>query len=254
MKKKLKLTFGLNEILLLVLEINLGFAGLAMIAAAFSGQSSQLYAPARTMIGMLPALFCVGFASWLVYRLRCVRLAKNRAAGLAGATCLGIVALSFGAAVGKLSMVCMTDGFRDAVNYSINSPLQKEAGLMSFLAFIGIGLVFGATFVLRVGKSEDITPVSKESLRDQINELGQRVVGDWSEQLVCRMDALVADGDVLAAIGIYRRETSCTAEEASRIVDDWPEQRLRLQLEFLTKRLQIPESTTTPIQVAILPV
>lgn len=238
MKKKLRLTFGLNEILLLVLEINLGFAGLVMIAASLSGQSSQLYAPARTMTGMLPALFCVGFASWLVYRLRCIRRAENRAAGLAGALCLGVVALSFGAAVGKLSMVCMTDGFREAVNYSINSPLQKQAGLMSFLAFIGIGLVFGATFVLRAGKGDDIKGVSNESLHEQIGEIGQRVVRNWSEQLVSRMDALIANGDLVAAIGIFRQETSCTADEASRVVDDWPEQRLHLQLELLKTQLR----------------
>ena len=244
MKKKLRLTFGLNEILLLVLEINLGFAGLVMIAASLSGQSSQLYAPARTMTGMLPALFCVGFASWLVYRLRCIRRAENRAAGLAGALCLGVVALSFGAAVGKLSMVCMTDGFREAVNYSINSPLQKQAGLMSFLAFIGIGLVFGATFVLRAGKGDDIKGVSNESLHEQIGEIGQRVVRNWSEQLVSRMDALIANGDLVAAIGIFRQETSCTADEASRVVDDWPEQRLRLQLELLTTQLRNSGDTT----------
>lgn len=244
MKKKLRLTFGLNEILLLILEINLGFAGLTMIVAAFSGQSSELYAPARTMTGMLPALFCVGFASWLVYRLRCIRKAENRAAGLAGAMCLGVVALSFGAAVGKLSMVCMTDGFREAVNYSINSPLQKQAGLMSFLAFIGIGLVFGATFVLRAGKDDDVKGVSNESLHEQIGEIGQRVVRNWSGQLVSRMDALIANGDLVAAIGIFRQETSCTADEASRVVDDWPEQRLRLQLELLTTQLRNSGDTT----------
>tara|TARA_R110002072_G_scaffold13481_1_gene56804 strand:- start:283913 stop:284677 length:765 start_codon:yes stop_codon:yes gene_type:complete len=254
MKKKIRLTFTLNEILLLAVEINLAFAGLLMIAAAFSGQSEQLYAPARTMIGMLPALFCVGFASWLVYRLRCVRRARNRFAGLAGAMCLGIVALSFGAAVGKLSMVCMTDGFHEAVNYSINSPLQKQAGLMSFLAFVGIGLVFGATFVLRAGKENDRQSLSSEALHVQIGEIGQQFVGDWSEQLVSRMDSLVTDGDFLAAIGIYRHETGCTAEEASRIVDDWPEQRLRLQLEVLTRLLQTPvgpaTSSTTPASLA----
>jgi hypothetical protein len=177
MMKNLRLTFGLNEILLLALEINLGFAGLVMIAASLSGQSSQLYASARTMTGMLPALFCVGFASWLIYRLRCIRQAKNRAAGLAGAMCLGVVALSFGAAVGKLSMVCMTDGFQQAVNDSISSPLQKQAGLMSFLAFIGIGLVFGATFVLRAGKSDDVKGVSTESLHEQIGDIFGALIG-----------------------------------------------------------------------------
>jgi hypothetical protein len=217
-----------------------------MITASLSGESSQLYVSARAMTGMLPALFCVGFASWLVYRLRCVRKARNRAAGLVGAMCLGIVALSFGAAVGKLSMVCMTDGFREAVNYSIDSPLQKQAGLMSFLSFIGIGLVFGATFVLRAGKGDDVQGLVDESLHEQIGEIGQRYVGDWSEQLVSRMDALITDGDLVAAIGIYRNETSCTAEEASRVVDDWPEQRLRLQLELLTNRLQVSESTMAP--------
>jgi hypothetical protein len=249
MTKRLKLTFTLNEILLLGLEINLGFAGLVMIAAALTGQSEQLYAPARQMSGMLPALFCVGFASWLVYRLRCVRQARSRAAGLAGAMCLGIVALSFGAAVGKLSMFCMTDGFHEAVNHSISSPLQKQAGLMSFLAFVGIGLVFGATFVLRAGKGYDRDDLTSEALHAQIGEIGQQFVGDWSEQLVSRMDSLVTDGDSLAAIGLYRHETGCTAEEASRVVDDWPEQRLRLQLEVLTSLLQAPvghaTSTTT---------
>ena len=252
MKKKFRLTLGLNEILLLILELNLGFAGLVMIAASLNGQSSQLYASARAMTGMLPALFCVGFASWLVYRLRCIRQAKNRVAGLVGALCLGIVALSFGAAVGKLSMVCMTDGFKDAVNYSINSPLQKQAGLVSFLAFIGIGLAFGATFVLRAGKGNDVGTVSSESLHEQIVELGQQVVGDWSAQLVARMDEFIASGDAESAIGIYRQETSCSAAEASRVIDDWPEQRLRLQLELLKNRLQNSGNTNVPVSFAAL--
>ena len=132
----------------------------------------------------------------------------------------------------------MTDGFREAVNYSINSPLQKQAGLMSFLAVIGIGLVFGATFVLRAGKGDDVQGVSNESLHEQIGEIGQRVVRNWPEQLVSRMDVLIANGDLVAAIGIFRQETSCTADEASRVVDDWPEQRLRLQLELLTTQLR----------------
>ncbi len=253
MKKKLQLNFSLNEILLLVLELNLGLAGVTMIAASLSGESSQLYASARTMTGMMPALFCVGFASWLVYRLRCVQRAKSRAAGLAGAMCLGIVALSFGAAVGKLSMVCMTEGFREAVNYSISSPLQKQAGLMSFLASIGIGLVFGATFVLRAGKGNNARIASSETLHEQIGEIGQQFVGDWSEQLVSRMDSLVSDGDSLAAIGIYRQETGCTADEASQVVDDWPEHRIRLQLELLTSRLQ-SSCRSTPSDTVAAPV
>jgi hypothetical protein len=240
MKNKLRLTFRLNEILLLILEINLGLAGLVMIAASLSGKSGELYAPARTLISMLPAVMCVGFASWVVYRLRCVRQAQNRVAGLVGALCLGIVALSFGAAVGKLSMVCMTNGFREAVEYSISSPLQKQAGLNAFLTFIGIGLVFGATFVLRAGKGEDAKTVSNETLHAQIGEIGQRVFKNWSEQLVSRIDTLVADGDSAAAVTLYCQESGCATEEASHVIDDWPEQRLRLQLELLTNQLPTP--------------
>jgi hypothetical protein len=148
-------------------------------------------------------------------------------------------------------MVCMTDGFREAVNYSISSPLQKQAaGLTSFLAFIGIGLVFGATFILRAGKGNDVKIASSEALREQIGEIGQQFVGDWSEQLVSRMNSLVSAGDSLAAIGIYRQETGCTAEEASRVVDDWPEHRLRLQLELLTSRLQSSGGSTASATVA----
>ena len=235
-----RLTFRLHEILLLILEMNLGFAGLVMFVAALSGRSGDLYAPARAMVGMLPALFCVGFASWLVYRLRCIRRAQNRNAGLAGAVCLGIVAVSFGAAVGKLSMFFVTDGFRQAVEYSINSPLQKQAGLASQLAFIGIGLVFGVTFLLRAGKGDESQAVSNETLHAQIREIGRRVFVNWSEQLVSRIDSLVEAGDSAAAIALYRSETNGDAAEALRVINDWPEQRLRLQLELLTNQLQTP--------------
>lgn len=253
MKNRLRLTFRLNEILLLILEINLGIAGLVMIAASMSGQSSELYASARTLVSMLPAMMCVGFAAWVVYRLRCIRQAQNRVAGLVGAMCLSVVALSFGAAVGKLSMVCMTDGFRETVEFSISSPLQKQAGLNSFLAFIGIGLVFGATFVLRAGKGEYTPTVSNETLHAQIDEIGQRVFRNWSEQLVSRIDALVADGDSAAAIKLYCQESGCANEEASRVIDDWPEQRLRLQLELLTRQLPSPtDSVSTQPAAATL--
>jgi hypothetical protein len=213
----------------LILKINLGLAGLVMVAASLSGQSSELYAPARTLISMLPAVMCVGFASWVVYRLRCVRQAQNRVAGFVGAMCLGVVALSFGAAVGKLSMVCMTDGFRGAVEFAISSPLQKQAGLNSFLTFIEIGLVFGATFVLRAGKGEHAKTVSNETLRAKIGEIGQRVFRNWSRGLTC--------WSLTATVKLYCQESGCATEDASRVIDDWPEQRLRLQLELLTNQL-----------------
>jgi hypothetical protein len=66
------------------------------------------------------------------------------------------------------------------------------------------------------------------------------------------MDALIAAGNLVAAIGIYRQETCCTAEEVSRVVDDWPEQRLRLQLDLLTTRLQYPGRTTSSEAAASL--
>lgn len=238
MKKQRRLTFRFSELLLLVFEINLGFACMAMIAATFSGQFGQLYAPARSLMSMLPAMLCVGFASWFLYRVRCIRQADSQVAGLLGAVCLALVALSFGAAVGKLSMVCMTDGFQEAVEYAISNPLQKLAGRMSLLAFIGIGLVFGATFVLQAGRRDHANSVSNDSLHFQIGNIGQRVIQNWSEQLVTRIDALVQCGDHAAAVRMYEQETGSNKEDATRVIDDWPEQRLRLQLEVLVTHLQ----------------
>lgn len=243
MKKKFRLTFSLHETLLLILEVNLGFAGLVMIAAALTGQPDQLYAPARAMVGMLPAMSCVGFAAWLVYRLRCIRRAGHRAAGLAGALCLGIVAIGFGAAVGKLTMVCVTDGFRDAVEFAISSPLQQQAGMTSLLAFIGIGLVFGVTFVCEAGRMDRRLMVSNETLHAQIDEIGQRVSTNWSEQLVARIDPLVERGDSAAAVTLFSTETGADRTESARVIADWPEQRLRLQLELLRSQLQVPAVT-----------
>lgn len=240
MKKKFRLTFSLHEILLLILEVNLGFAGLVMIAAALTGQPDQLYAPARALFGMLPAMSCVGFAAWLVYRLRCIRRAGHRAAGLTGALCLGIVALSFGAAVGKLTMVCVTDGFRDAFEFAISSPLQQQAGMTSLLAFTGIGMVFGVTFICEVGRMDRRLTVSNETLHAQIDELGRHVFTDWSEQLVARIDRLVGRGDSAAAARLFSTETGADSTESVRVIADWPEQRLRLQLDLL--RSQFPVS------------
>ena len=49
---------------------------------------------------------------------------------------------------------------------------------MSFLAFTGIGLVFGATFVLKAGEGDDVKGVSNASLHKQIGDIGQWVVGN----------------------------------------------------------------------------
>lgn len=248
MKKPFRLTFSLHELLLLMLEMNLGFAGLVMIAAALTGQPERIYAPVRSMFGMLPAVACVAFAAWLVYRLQCVRKAPNRRAGLLGAFCLGVVSLSFGAAVGKLTMICVTDGFRDAVELAISSPLQQQAGMTSMLAFISIGLVFGVTFVCQAGRQDRRLAVSNESLHAQIDEIGQQVLPDWSTQLVTRIDSLVECGKSAVAASLYSMETGVDRAEAERVIADWPEQRLRLQLELL--RSQLPQAVDARKDIA----
>lgn len=67
--------------------------------------------------------------------------------------------------------------------------------------------MYGATFVFRDDKSDDVNGVSNESFHDQICEISQRVVGNWSWQLVSRMDVLIANNELMDAIGISDRKS-----------------------------------------------
>ena len=167
------------------------------------------------------------------------------------------MALGFGAAVGKLTMVCVTDGFRDAVEFAISSPLQQQAGMTSLLAFTGIGLVFGITFICEVGRMDRRLTVSNETLHAQIDELGRHVITDWSEQLVARIDPLVERGDSAAAARLFSTETGANSTESARVIADWPEQRLRLQLDLLRSQFPMPgvvgRATSLPCLAASSP-
>ena len=235
--KKLPLKFKLSELALLIFELNLFAAGLVMIHAALWGSSSALYIPARALIAMMPAAMSVGFAFWLVYRLRCLRQAENRRWALAGATCLGIVALSFGAAVGKLNVIHMSEPFQQAVASAIDNPLLKHAGLSSLLAFMSIGLIFSITFIFKAAKGPFASKDTTEQLSIQLSRLSEKIVQGWSDSLVAKVDGFLKDGEVDKATDFYLEKTGCSEDEASIIVADWPEQRLVLQVEQLNQSL-----------------
>lgn len=235
--KKLPLKFKLSELALLIFELNLFAAGLVMIHAALWGSSSALYIPSRVFIAMMPAAMSVGFAFWLVYRLRCLRQAENRRWALAGATCLGIVSLSFGAAVGKLNVIHMSEPFQLAVASAIENPLLKQAGLSSLLAFMAIGLIFSVTFIVKAAKGPFALQDTTEQLSAQLSRLSEKIVHGWSDSLVAKIDSFLKVGEVDKAIDFYLEKTGCSEDEASIIVADWPEQRLVLQIEQLNRSL-----------------
>ena len=235
--KKLPLKFKLSELLLLIFELNLFVAGFVMIHAALTGKSAALYIPAQSLTGMLPALMTVGFSIWLVYRLRCLRRAENRRWALAGAWCLGIVAMSFGAAVGKLNMVHMSDPVQSAVASAIHSPLLKQAGLSSLLAFLSIGFIFSITFILKAARGPFAAKDTSQQLQAQLSQLSERIVEGWSESLVAKIDAFHECGEVDKAIDCYLKKTGSSQDEASIVIADWPEQRLMLQIELLNQSL-----------------
>ncbi len=237
--KKFTLPFRLAEILLLVFELNMGLAGLVMVYSAFAGPAAKLYLPALVMVSLMPGIMTVCFAGWLVYRHHCLARAKSRTSGLIGATLLGFVAIGFGAAVGKLVTTFYSDVFLAGVNAAISDPELKRAGLGSLLAFLSIGCVFAVTFILRAGRSQWRTnETSLDELHAKLHELGSRVVANWSEQLVPRIDALLDADQQAEAISLYREATGCGLDEASYAIADWPEQRLRLEVELLSAELQ----------------
>lgn len=223
--------------MLLIFELNLGAAGILMLVAAARGSTAGMDLPAQALMRLFPALLCVGFAAWLVFRLRCLGLAKSRLWGQIGAICLTFVALGFGTAVGRLGMVTMTATFREHFDRLLADPVTREAGLTSHLSFLWIGLVFGLTFFLRVGTRRFQTESSRDALHEQLNEIGQRVMGNWSEQLVARIDELVAAGKRRNAVQLYEQETGCTFNEASLTIADWEDHRLRLQIDLLRDSL-----------------
>lgn len=246
MKSSRAFSFRLTDLLVLAFELNLALAGVFMIVASVRGNTSGIYLPAEAIVGMLPAILVVGFAAWMVYRMRCVSRAVNRWQGLLAAGGLGIVAISFGAAVGKLSMVFSTDMFELAVSDISHDPLAREAGLCGLLTFTLIGFVFGSAFVLRAGKATPAPVMGAESLHSRLQQLGQRVVHNWNAQLVSRVDELVRNERHEAAARLYQSETGCPAEQAAQIIDDWPEQRLQLELELLERSLDPTPSLAIP--------
>ncbi len=249
LKEKLPLKFKLSELLVLVFELNLFAAGLMMVYAAVTGSSQALYIPAEALAGMLPALMTVGFSIWLVYRLRCIRQAESRRWALAGAWCLGIVALSFGAAVGKLNMLQMSEPLQTALASAIQDPILKRAGLSSLLAFMSIGFIFGVTFVYKAAKGPFVAKDTSEKLHTQLTQLSQQIVGDWSETLVARIDAFLEAGQIDQAIDLYQQKTAASEDAASIVIADWPEQRLMLQVELLNSAMA--ENAAVPKTVAV---
>lgn len=241
--KKIRLPFRLGEILLLVFELNMAAAGLLMLSSAMGLTRGWLYRPAEALAGMLPAVLTVGFAAWLVHRLRCVSQARDRAWGLVAAVCLGVVAISFGAGAGKLAIVCLTDAHYQATRGVIHDPLIKYASLTGLTSFSLIGLVFAVTFVLRAGRATWRAEQTRELLHERLNRLGEHVVDNWEQQLVPRIDSLLKREAIEDAIRLYRAEFDCSRDEASDVIADWPEQRLRLELEVLSQNLQTPETT-----------
>ncbi|MHC4880102.1 MAG: hypothetical protein ACYTGL_26935 [Planctomycetota bacterium] len=249
MKSPGQFSFKLPELLILVFELNLGAAGLLMLVAAVRGNPSGIDIPAQALMRIFPALLCVGFAAWLVFRLRCLGQATSRRWGQLGAVCLTFVALGFGTAVGRLGIVTMTTQFRSHLDLLLSDPMTHEAGLTSHLSFLWIGLVFGLTFFLRVGTRRFQTQTSRDALHMQLNEIGQHVLGNWSEQLVARIDSLVADGRRHDAIQLYQHETKCSLNEASITIADWEDHRLRLQIDVLRETLTT-ENGRSPITTA----
>lgn len=250
MKRRFQPSFRLTELLLLAFELNLALAGMLMIAAACRGNTGGLYLPGEALLAVLPAGLLVGFSAWLVYRLRCVTRIRHRGTGLLAAAGLGVVAISFGAAVGKLSMVFSTDRFETAVAAISRDPVTREAGLTGLLAFTFIGLVFGATFVLRAGRSASVAKPTLESLHVQIQELSRQVIRNWPDRLVHRVDQLVAADRIAAAEQLYQLETGCSPDTASQVIADWPEQRLRLEVELLSECLSVANHSSGTPEVA----
>lgn len=237
MKSPGQCSFKLPELLLLVLEPSLGTTGVLMLVAALKGNPSGMDLPAHVLMRLLPVVMCVGFAAWLVFRLKCLGQAENRRWGQVGAVCLTLVALGFGSAVGRLGMVTMSAPFRDTFDQLLADPVTRDAAQTSYFSFLWIGLVFGITFFLRVGTRRFQTKSSPEALHAQLDEIGRNVVRDWSAGLVTRIDRLLTDGKRHEAIQVYEQETGCSLDEASLTIADWDAHRLRLQIDLLQQSL-----------------
>ena len=238
MKNKFRLRFQPGEILLLVFELNMAAAGLLMVSSAMGLTNGWLYRPAEALAGMLPAFLVVGFAAWLVYRLRCVGQAQDRRWGLVAALCLGLVAISFGAGVGKLALVCLTTAHHQVIHNLIHDPLTQHATFSGLAAFLMIGGVFALTFILRAGRATWRVKQSQHFLHERLSRLGEQVVDNWEQQLVPRIDRLLEQEATQQAIRLYQSELQCSLDEAVDVIDDWAEQRLRLVLELLSDNLQ----------------
>jgi len=235
--KNLTTKFHLNEMLLLVFELYLFVAGIVMVISVIIGSSTGLYFPADALTVMLPGVMTVGFATWLVYRLRCLRQARARGWALVGSLCLSLVAISFGAAVGKLSMIHMSAGFHESITEMIHDPLLKRASLASQMAFLSVGTIFGLLFIARAAKGPFLPQDRSRELHEQLCQLSQKVVRNWPESVVAKVDALLECGEVDQAIQYYRKKTRCTEDASAIVIADWFEQRLVLQVEQLNRSM-----------------
>ncbi|MFP6763760.1 MAG: hypothetical protein VB858_09080 [Planctomycetaceae bacterium] len=235
--QRLSLKFQLNEMLLLVFELYLFVAGIVMVVSAITGSTAGLHFPADSLTVMLPGVMTVGFATWLVYRLRCLRQARARGWAMAGALCLSLVAISFGAAVGKLNMIHMSAWFQESITEMIHDPLLKRASLASHLAFLSVGTIFGLLFIAKAAKGPFTPQDRSQELHNQLSQLSQKIVRNWSESLVAKVDAFLECGEVDQAIEYYRKKTRCTEDTSAIVIADWLEQRLVLQVEQLNRTI-----------------
>jgi len=246
--KNLSLKFQLHEMLLLIFELYLFVAGIVMIVSVITGSSRGLYFPADALTVMLPGVMTVSFATWLVYRLRCLRQARAPGWALIGALCLSIVAISFGAAVGKLNMIHMSAGFQEAITEMIHDPLLKRASVASLMAFLSVGTIFGLLFIARAAKGPFSPQDRSQELHDQLCRLSQKVVRNWPETVVAKVDAFLECGEVDQAIEYYRKKTRCTEDVSAIVIADWFEQRLVLQVEQLNRSLVTDAAVTGAVR------
>lgn len=257
MKSPGQFSFKLPELLTLVFELILGASGVLMLVAAINGNPAGMDIPAQALMRLLPVLLCVSFAGWLVFRLRCLGQSESRFWGQFGAVCLTLVALGFGSAVGRLGMVTMTAQFREHFAQLLADPLTREAGTMSYFSFLWIGLVFGITFMLRVGTRRFQAEANSDALHAGLDRIGRRVIGNWSEMPVTRIDHLLDCGQRREAVDLYQKETGCSFNEASLTIADWDAHRLRLQIDLLQQSLtgtsseqRLPEASSSRQQPA----
>jgi hypothetical protein len=232
------------DILLLVLiELQLVTQVVFVVIALVGWQNTDTYFEMAagflaSLLGVPLFLLLIG---WAFYRYQTIERSKSRKAALAWSIFLALAGIGFALAVGGVSTV-FSSSFSDKKLAELLKDTASASGNWYWyrLALFGIGsMLFAGLLIRKAARGPWGQPVSilNEGLDRKLNRIAERVVPNWSDHFLNRIDRLVRSGENDEAARLYRNETGVTWDEAHLKIETWPDSALECKLDAILKQL-----------------